>query len=177
MSKTRTLYRFHGLNDVVYGQGATRVEAINDAEATLGEPMPTLDAVYVNGYLVAVDQELQPHGEWVDVEVEAKVSAAAKSVREKVDDLLAPFPDARAWMEQARREWRRLAFGKYQAKRDAEEAQAALWRIYEEIREQTGVGLEALYKAYMCNPNRTDRDDVCRELDRLYTAVTFPKAE
>ncbi|MBU7436124.1 MULTISPECIES: hypothetical protein [Burkholderiaceae] len=68
MTKTRTLYRFHGLNDVVYGQGVTRVEAINDAEATLGEPMPTLDAVYANGYLLAVDQELQPHGEWVDVQ-------------------------------------------------------------------------------------------------------------
>lgn len=107
---------------------------------------------------------------------QAEVAAAAKSVREKVDELLALFPDARAWMEQARREWRRLAFGKYQAKRDAEEAQAALGRIYEEIKEQTGVGLEALHKAYMCNPNRTDRDDVGRELDRLYTTVTFPKA-
>lgn len=71
MTKTRTFYRFHGLNGVVYGQGATRIEAINDAEATLGESMPNFDAVNENGYVVAVEQELQPHGEWVDVEVVA----------------------------------------------------------------------------------------------------------
>ncbi|HDR8943102.1 TPA: hypothetical protein QDB15_000030 [Burkholderia vietnamiensis] len=71
MTKTRTIFRFHGHNDVVYGQGATRIEAIQDAEATLGESMPTLDAANENGYVVAVEQELQPHGEWVDLEIVA----------------------------------------------------------------------------------------------------------
>ncbi|MGK8200640.1 hypothetical protein [Burkholderia cepacia] len=69
MTTTRTIYRFHGHNDVVYGQGETRIEAINDAEATLGESMPDLDTLNENGYVVAVEQEKQPHGEWVDVEI------------------------------------------------------------------------------------------------------------
>jgi len=108
---------------------------------------------------------------------QAKAAAVAKDLRAKVDELLSPFPQAGALMDQARKEWRRLAAGKYQAKSVVEQAQAALGRIYDQVKAKTGVGLEALNKAYMCNTNRPDRDDIGRELDRLYTAVVFPPVE
>jgi len=65
---TRTAYRFVGHNDVVYGHGETRIEALNDARATLGEPMMTQADINENGYVVEVEQRQDPdNGEWIDV--------------------------------------------------------------------------------------------------------------
>lgn len=65
---TRTVFRFFGHNEVVYGHGETRAEAVNDAMATLGEPMMTQAAIDENGYIVEVEQRQDPdNGEWIDV--------------------------------------------------------------------------------------------------------------
>jgi hypothetical protein len=64
----RTEFRFTGHNDVVYGYGKTRIEAIDDARATLGEPMMDQAAIDENGYLVEVEQQQDTYtGEWIDV--------------------------------------------------------------------------------------------------------------
>ncbi|WP_234774543.1 hypothetical protein [Paraburkholderia tropica] len=66
--ETRTEFRFTGHNDVVYGYGETRIEALDDARATLGEPMMTQAAIDENGYIVEVEQRQDPdNSEWIDV--------------------------------------------------------------------------------------------------------------
>ena len=65
---TRTEYRFTGHNEVVYGHGETRIEAIDDARATLGEPMMTQADIDENGYIIEVEQRQDTdNGEWIDV--------------------------------------------------------------------------------------------------------------
>ncbi|KVS42076.1 MULTISPECIES: hypothetical protein [Burkholderiaceae] len=65
---TRTVFRFVGHNEVVAGHGETRIEAIDDARATLGEPMMTQADVDENGYVVEVEQRQDPDtGEWIDM--------------------------------------------------------------------------------------------------------------
>lgn len=65
---TRNEYRFTGHNEVVYGRGRTEIEAIDDARATLGEPMTNADDLDENGYIVEVEQRQDPDtGEWIDV--------------------------------------------------------------------------------------------------------------
>lgn len=65
---TRTEFRFTGHNEVVYGRGLTDIEAIDDARATLGEPMMTQADIDENGYVVEVEQREDPdNGEWIDV--------------------------------------------------------------------------------------------------------------
>lgn len=73
--RTRTEFRFVGHDLVVYGRGETRIEAIDDARATLGEPMMTQADLDENGFVVEVEQEFRPFdidapyllGEWIDV--------------------------------------------------------------------------------------------------------------
>ncbi|PJO21662.1 hypothetical protein [Burkholderia glumae] len=64
----RTEYRFTGHNDVVYGRGLTELAALDDARATLGEPMMTQAEVNENGYIVEVEQRQDTYtGEWIDM--------------------------------------------------------------------------------------------------------------
>ncbi|SDG95505.1 hypothetical protein SAMN05216466_106174 [Paraburkholderia phenazinium] len=65
--ETRTKFRFVGHNEVVYGHGETRIEALDDARATLGEPMMTQADIDENGYIVEVEQQRDADtGEWTD---------------------------------------------------------------------------------------------------------------
>ncbi|WP_109482892.1 hypothetical protein [Paraburkholderia sp. C35] len=65
--QTRIQHRFVGHNDVVYGKGTTKLEAIDDARATLGEPMSTATEMDENGYVVEVTQvQVDENGEWFD---------------------------------------------------------------------------------------------------------------
>lgn len=67
-TQIRTVFRFIGHNDVVYGQGETNIDALDDARSKLGEPMMTQADVDANGYVVEVDQQQDPDtGEWTDV--------------------------------------------------------------------------------------------------------------
>ncbi|MDN4573630.1 hypothetical protein DBB29_08590 [Pandoraea cepalis] len=68
ITATRIEHRFTGHNDVVYGRGLTDIEAIDDARATLGEPMTNADDLDANGYLAVVKQRRdEDTGEWIDV--------------------------------------------------------------------------------------------------------------
>jgi hypothetical protein len=68
ITATRNEYRFTGHDGKVYGQGLTELAAIDDARATLGEPMMTQADIDENGYVVEVEQRQDPDtGEWIDV--------------------------------------------------------------------------------------------------------------
>ncbi len=98
-------------------------------------------------------------------------------VRERADALLKPFPELADAISEARRGWRALKAGRYGAKAGLVEAQRELLRIYERIEEVSGVRFTALLAAFNCNANRTDRDDLPRDLDRLYIDIEFPAVE
>ena len=68
ITATRNEYRFTGHDGKVYGQGLTELAAIDDARATLGEPMSNAEELDANGYIVEVEQRQDPDtGEWTDV--------------------------------------------------------------------------------------------------------------
>ncbi|PRZ56442.1 hypothetical protein BX589_10192 [Paraburkholderia fungorum] len=98
-------------------------------------------------------------------------------VRERADALLKPFPELGDAISEARRGWRALKAGHYGAKAGLVQAQRELLRIYERIEEVSGVQFTALLAAFNCNTNRTDRDDLPGDLDRLYIDIKFPAAE
>ena len=65
--KTRTIYRFYGDNDEIYGSGDSSAEAFLDAESTLGEPLTKEDGTLNCGYMLEVEQEQdEDTGEWCD---------------------------------------------------------------------------------------------------------------
>lgn len=68
ISTHRIEHRFIGHNGITYGRGLTLASAIDDARATLGEPMTNADELDANGFHLEVLQRRDADtGEWVDV--------------------------------------------------------------------------------------------------------------
>ena len=66
-STHRIEHRFIGHNGITYGRGLSLAAAIDDARATLGEPMTNSDELDANGFHQEVLQERDADsGEWKD---------------------------------------------------------------------------------------------------------------